>query len=107
MLTVKKEKRNEHGRKYNRKAIIISLIDTILGVAAIGLGIARVGLLSTIVAAPAVIGIEAMAIVVGIIKVMGNQAKKTNVFGQSRDTRKDQHVGLYNTTPSVVSLIKH
>ena len=38
------------------------MIDNCLGVAAIGLGITRVGLLSTIVAAPAVIGMEAVSI---------------------------------------------
>ena len=35
------------------------MIDNCLGVAAIGLGITGVGILSTIIAAPAVIGMEA------------------------------------------------
>ena len=43
----------------------------------IGLGITRVGILSMIVAALTMIRFEAVAIVVGIIKVIGNQAKKT------------------------------
>ena len=46
------------------------MIDTCSGVNAIGLGITGVGLLSTIVAAPAVIGIEAVSIVVGLLRVL-------------------------------------
>ena len=43
------------------------MIDNCLGVTAIGLGITGVGLLSPIVAAPAVIGIEAISIVMGLL----------------------------------------
>ena len=52
------------------------MIDNCLGVIAIGLGITGVGLLSTIVAAPAVIGIEAISIVMGLLRVVGNHAIK-------------------------------
>ena len=45
------------------------MIDNCLDVAAIGLGIPGVGLLSTIVAAPAVIGMEAVSIVMGLLRV--------------------------------------
>ena len=55
--------------KYNRGVNIIGVIDNCLGVTAIGLGIARVSLLSTIVAAPAVIGMEAVSIVMGLLRV--------------------------------------
>ena len=47
-----------------------------LGVTAIGLGITGVGLLSTIVAAPAVFGMEAVTIVMGLLQVVGNHAIK-------------------------------
>ena len=50
------------------------MIDNCLGVTAIRLGITEVGLLSTIVAAPAVIGIETVSIVMGLLRVVGNQA---------------------------------
>ena len=40
----------------------------------IWLGITDVGLLSTIVAVPVVIGIEAVSIVMGLFRVVGNQA---------------------------------
>ena len=52
------------------------MIDNCLGVTAIGLGITGVGLLSTIVAAPAVIGMEAVTIVIGLLRVVGNRAIK-------------------------------
>ena len=52
------------------------MIDNCLGVAAIGLGITGVGLLSTIVPVSAVIGMEAVSIVMGLLRVLGNQAIK-------------------------------
>ena len=58
ILTAERDKRNELSTKYNRGVNIIGVIDNCLGATAIGLGITGVDLLSTIVAAPAVIGIE-------------------------------------------------
>ena len=52
------------------------MIDSCLGVTAIGLGITGVGLLSTVVAAPAVIGMESVSIVMGLLRVVGNRAIK-------------------------------
>ena len=52
------------------------MIDNCLGVTAIGLGITGVSLLSTIVAAPAVIGIASVSIVMGLLPVVGNRAIK-------------------------------
>ena len=43
---------------------------------AIGLVITGVSLLSTIVGAPAVIGMEAVSIVMGLLRVVGNRAIK-------------------------------
>ena len=52
------------------------MIDNCLDVTAIGLGITGVSLLSTIVAAPAVIGMEAVSIVMGFLRVVGKRAIK-------------------------------
>ena len=52
------------------------MIDNCLGVTAIGLGITGVGLLTTIFAAPAVVGMEAVSIVMGLLRVLENQATK-------------------------------
>ena len=56
------------------------MIDNCLGVTAIGLCITGVGLLSTIVAAPSVIGMEAVSIVMGLIRVVENHAIKKMSF---------------------------
>ena len=47
-----------------------------LSVPEIGLGITGVNLLSTIVAAPAVIGMEAVSIIMGLLRIVGNHANK-------------------------------
>ena len=59
---------------YNKGVNIIGVIDNYLGVTAIKLGITGVGLLSTIVAAPAVIGMEAVSIVMGLLRVVTYRA---------------------------------
>ena len=76
ILIAERDKRNEFTIKYNRGVNIISVIDNCLGVTAIGLGITGVGLLSRIVAAPAVIEMEAVSIVMGLFRVVGNRAIK-------------------------------
>ena len=50
------------------------MIDNCLGVTAIGLGITGVSLLSTIVAAPEVMGMKAVSIIIGLLRVVGNHA---------------------------------
>ena len=52
------------------------MIDNCLGVTALGLGITGIGLLSTIVAAPAVIEMEVVSFVMGLFRVVGNRAIK-------------------------------
>ena len=68
ILIAERDKRNNLRTKYNRGVNISGVIDNCLGVAAIGLlGITGVDLLSTIVAAPTVIGMEAVSIVMGLL----------------------------------------
>ena len=67
ILIAEREKRNALSTSYNKEVNVISVIDNCLGVAAIGLCIARIGLLSTIVAAPAVIGMKAVSIVMDLL----------------------------------------
>ena len=70
ILIANRDKRNELSVRYNRGVNIIGVIDSCLGVTAIGLDITGVSLLSTIVAAPAVIGIEAVSIFMGLLRVV-------------------------------------
>ena len=53
------------------------MIDNCLGATAIGLCITGVSLLLTIVAAPAVFGMEAVSVVMGLLRVVGYGAIKT------------------------------
>ena len=76
ILIEERDKRNKLSAKYNRGVNIIGVIDNCLGVSAIGLGITGVGHLSKIFAAPAVIWMEAVSIVMGLLRVVGNHANK-------------------------------
>ena len=76
ILIAERDKRNELSTKYNRGVNIIGVIDNCLGITEIVLGTTGVGLLSTIVAAPAVIEMEAVTIVMGLFRVVGNRAIK-------------------------------
>ena len=60
MLTAERDKRNELSTKYNSGVNIIGVLDNCLGVTAIGLGYNWSWPSLNIVAAPAVIGIEAV-----------------------------------------------
>ena len=80
------------------------MIDNCLGVTAIGLCITGVGLLSTIVAASAVIGIEAISIVMGLIRVVGNHAiKKMSLKIEKHDKIAMLAVSSLNTISSLIS----
>ena len=65
ILTAERGKRNALSTKYIRGVNIIGVIDNYLDVTAIGVGITGVDLLSTIVAVPAVIRMEAVSICMG------------------------------------------
>ena len=80
------------------------MIDNWLGVTAIGLGINGVCLLSTIVAAPAVIGIEAVSIVMGLLRVVRNQAiKKLSLKIEKHEKIAMLAVSGLNTNSSLIS----
>ena len=74
MLTAEIDKRNKLSTKYDRRVNIIGVIDNCLDATAIVLGTTGIGLLSTIVAAPAVIRVEAVSIVMGLLQVVGNRS---------------------------------
>ena len=106
ILIAERDKRNELSIKYNREVNIILVIDSCLGVTAIGLGITGIGLLSTIVAAPAVVGMEAVSIVMGLLRVVGNQAiKKMSLKIEKHE--KIAMLAVSTLTLSVVSFQKH
>ena len=80
------------------------MIDNCLGVTAIGLGITGVSLLSTIVAAPAAIEMEAVSIVMGLLRVVGNQAiKKMSLKIEKHEKIAILAVSSLNTISSLIS----
>ena len=80
------------------------MIDNCLGVTAIGLGITGVGLLSTIVTAPAVIGMEAVSIVMGLLRVVANRAiKKMSLKIEKHEKIAKLTVSAFNTISSLIS----
>ena len=75
-LECEREKRQTLSKKYRRGANIINNVDGVLVMASMGLGVAGVGLLSTIVAAPVVIAMEAAALSTGLISIVGKYTNK-------------------------------
>ena len=91
------DKRNERSTKYNRG------VNGCLGVTAIGLGITGVGLLPTIVATPAAIGIETVSIVKGLLRIVGNQAiKKLSLTIEKHEKNAMLAVSSLNTISSFI-----
>ena len=104
ILIAERDKRNALSLKYNRGVNIIGVIDNCLGVTAIGLGITGVSLLSAIVAAPAVIGMEAVSIVIGLLQVVGNRAiKKMSLKIEKHEKIAILAVYTLNTIGSLIS----
>ena len=99
-----RDKRNELSTKYNRGVNINGVIDNCLFVTAIGLGITGVCLLSTIVAAPAVMGMEAVSIVMGLRRIVGNKAiKKLSLTIEKHEKIAMLAVSVLNTISSLIS----
>ena len=80
------------------------MIDNCLFVTVIGLGITGFGLLSKIVAAPAVIGMETVSIVMKLLRVVGNQAiKKLSLKIEKHEKIAKLAVSSLNTIISLIS----
>ena len=104
ILIAERDKRNALSTSYNKWVNVISVIDNCLGVPAIGLGITEVGLLSTIVAAPTVMGMEAVSIFMGLLRVVGNQAiKKMSLKIEKHEKIAILAVSTLNTISSLIS----
>ena len=102
--TADRDKRNELNTKYNRGDHVIVVIDDWLGVTAIELGITGVTLLLTIVAAPAVIGMAAVLIVMGLLRVVGNRAiKMMSLKIEKHEKIAILAVSTLNTISSLIS----
>ena len=81
------------------------MIDNCLGVTAIGFGITELSILSiNIVAAPAVIGMEALSIATELLRVVGNrEIKKMSLKIEKHDKIALLAVSTLNTISSLIS----
>jgi hypothetical protein len=71
-----RDKRASLSKKYRRSVRIINSVDCVLVVTTMGLGASGVALLSTIIAAPVVIALEAVAFGAGALSIIGGQVTK-------------------------------
>ena len=63
-------------KKYFRAARIVDYVDTVLIAITLGGGARGIGLLSTVIAAPAVIAIEGVALFTGLLSIIGKYSVK-------------------------------
>ena len=70
-LEDERDKRSQLYKKYRRGVNAVDAVDTMLISASMGMGIGGIGLLSTIVAAPVVLGLEVAALGCGLLGVPG------------------------------------
>ena len=75
-LKVEKDRRSKLTRNYKSIVKIINITDNVLSVLAMGLSIAGVGVLSTIVAIPIALATEAVTVATIILFTVGNQFQK-------------------------------
>lgn len=75
-LESEREKRATLSKKYHRAVKVISAVDSTLAVSTMGLGVAGIGVLSTIIAAPIAIAMECAALGASILSIIGNQVNK-------------------------------
>ena len=73
------ETREALSKKYSRAAKIVDNVDTFLITITIGAGAGGISLLSTIVAAPAVIAIEGVALFTGLLSIIGKYSVKKSM----------------------------
>ena len=76
VLEDEREKRYNLSKKYHRAVKVINNIDSALMTVSVGLSVAGVGILSTIIAVPAVIIMETTALGAGVLSIVGGQCNK-------------------------------
>lgn len=75
-LEIERDKRANLSKKYHRSAKIIGGVDNVLVLSTMGLGVAGIGVLSTIIAAPIAIAMEGAALGAGLLSIIGTQVNK-------------------------------
>ena len=86
-LEDERDKRSQLHKKYRRGINILDGFDTALLTACIGTSISGVGLLSTVIAAPVVLGLEIAALSCGVLGVTGKFVGRRLQSKQENTTR--------------------
>ena len=88
------ETRGSLSKKYFRASSIIDNVDTVLITISLGSGAGGIGILSTVIAAPAVIAIEGVARFTGLLSIIG----KYNVKKFTSKTEKHEKIKMIAST---------
>jgi len=103
-LKNEQEKRASLYKKYRRAINIVDRVDSTLLVLSMGLGIGGVSLLSTVVAAPVVVGLEIAALSCGIFSGSGKLIARRSVLkAKKHDEIKILAASKLNTIADYVS----
>ena len=98
------DKRRDLSKKYGRGVKWVNNVDTILVVTSMGLGVAGVGLLSTVVLAPIVAAMEGVAIGAGLLSIVGKYAnKKLSIKARKHESIKILAEAKLNTISDQIS----
>jgi len=103
-LEDEKDKRAELYKKYRRGVNVLDGVDTALLTVGMGMGVGGVGLLSTIIAAPVVLGLEITALTCGVLGVTGKfVGRRLAVKAQKHDEVRVLAESKLNTIANHVS----
>ena len=103
-LEDEKDKRAELYKKYRRGVNALDGVDTALLTVGMGMGVGGVGLLSTIIAAPVVLGLEIAALTCGVLGMAGKfVGRRLAVKAQKHDEVRVPAESKLNTIANHVS----
>ena len=91
-------------KKYRRAINAVDCIDTVLAASSLGMGAVGVGLLSTIIAAPVVVALEAAAVACGLAGIAGKYiSRRLLVKAKKHDEIRVLALSKLNSITDVIS----
>ena len=103
-LERERDERAKLYKKYRKAINAIDGIDTALVVTSLGMGVAGVGLLATIIAAPVVVGLEAAAAVCGVAGIAGKFiSRRLLVKAKKHDEIRVLAISKLNSVADIIS----
>ena len=103
-LEHERDERAKLYKKYRKAINVIDGIDTALVVSSLGMGVAGVGLLATIIAAPVVVGLEEAAAVCGVAGIAGKFiSRRLLVKAKKHDEIRVLAISKLNSVADIIS----